>query len=454
LKVIEMVAAGLIGTAEAAERVGVTQRQIQRQAAAYRREGDVVLAHGLRGRRANNAIDEATRARAMEVVRTRYADHGPTLAAETLAEEEGIAVSRETMRRWMTQAGLWAGSRPRRKHRRRRPRRRCFGELVQIDTSDHDWLEGRGEQKLMLITMIDDATGYKLARLVRSDTTKSNLGVIAEWIERHGRPWAIYADRASHFKPPQVAGKRPPKTQIERALEELGIELIGANSPQAKGRVERSHGTDQDRLVKALRRAGAQTLSEADRYLTQTYLPAINAKFARPPADPIDAHRSTEGWDLEAVLCVHQTRRVNNDWTLSLDGALWQIEPAERTDGLRGQRVTVEQRLDGSLRLRHGDRYLKFHRCEPHEPPRTSQEAVDMPPRGQSSAAASRADLCPPGLNYPPARASPPLSAGNSHAHNHDDDEYLLFDREFEELNTPVRIINRGHIPKPEHPWR
>ena len=189
------------------------------------------------------------------------------------------------------------------------------------------------------------------------------MEAMARWIAAHGRPLALYTDWAGHFRQRQAKGQRPSQTQIERALGELDIQLICAGSPQAKGRVERSHGTDQDRLVKGLRLAGARTLAAANRYLEEVYQPKINAKFAKPPADAADAHRSAAGHDLEAILCVHERRVVQNDWTLSIDAQSWQIEPGERTERLRGQRVTVERRRDGSLRLRWQDRYLKFHRA-------------------------------------------------------------------------------------------
>lgn len=444
LKVMEQVKSGVIGTAEAAERIKVSQRQVQRLLRAYVELGDRGLVHGLRGRRANNAIGEEIRKRAMEMLREPvYRDYGPTLACEALAEEQGIGLSRETARRWMKEEGLWKGSRPKRKHRRRRPRRACFGELVQMDTSEHDWLEGRGgKQKMVLITMIDDATGWKLGRFAAGDTSEANMELIGLWIKGPGRPCALYTDWASHFKQRRSRGKRPGQTQIERALKELDVELILANSPQAKGRVERSHGTDQDRLVKGLRRAGVRTLEEANAYLEKVYLPKVNGRFSKAALDPANAHREAEGYDLEAILCVQEKRRVQNDWTVSIDAWAWQIEAGERSQNLRGREVIVERRLDGAMRLRQGDRYLKFHRVAGTQP-----RAVDMAACGQILQGL-RPGICPQALDNSAVALRRPASY--PHAHSHDDE---ALHQEVERLEKPVRIYNCTRKPKPGHPW-
>lgn len=447
LKVMETVKQGVIGTREAAKRMRVSLRQAQRLLRAYKAQGDRALVHGLRGQRANNALSEETRQRAMEFLRDgKYGDYGPTLAAEAVAEALGIEVSRETMRGWMKKEGLWKGSRPKRPHRSRRPRRACCGELVQMDTSDHDWLEGRGET-MVLITMIDDATGWKLMRFARSDTTEANMAVIGEWIGKKGRFVALYTDWASHFKQRQAKGKQVSQTQIERALKEMGIELIAANSPQAKGRVERSHKTDQDRLVKGLRQAGATTMAEANEYLEKVYLAKVNGKFAKKASDPTDAHRTVEGYDLEAILCVKEKRKVQNDWTVSVDGTAWQIEAGEQTEKLRGQAVIVERRLDGSMRLRWQDRYLKFHQAKRALERRADPGAVDMPSCGQIPTGL-RPGICPQALDNSKAATRRPSSY--PHDHSHDEDG---FEKEMQILKKPVRIHNCTRKPKPGHPW-
>ena len=359
LKAIEQLEQGLIDQQRAAAWLKLSVRQVRRLWRAYQQRGDAALVHKGRGKPSNRRIDEATVARAKELLRTRYRDFGPTLAAEHLASDDAIAVSRETVRQWMRQEGLWANQRKGRPHRRRRARRPCFGELVQMDISVHDWLEGRGPA-LALITMVDDATSRKLARFVEADTTQTNMALLQRWIQRHGRPLALYTDWASHFRQVSVAGQKAAQTQIERALGELDIALICAHSPQAKGRVERSHGVDQDRLVKELRLLGIATLEAANRFLEQVYLPRINERFAVAPESAVDAHRSSEGFDLAAVFSVQEERRVANDYTVQVDGRTLQIERGEITGGLRQGKVVIERRLDGTLRLRWGDRYLRY----------------------------------------------------------------------------------------------
>jgi hypothetical protein len=457
LKILEQLAAQLIGTDDGAARLGMRRRQAQRLVAEYRRRGDAAAIHGLRGQPSNNAKPAARRAAALARVGDCYADYGPTLAAEALAEAQVIAVNRETLRLWMIAEGLWKGARQGRRQRRRRERRRCFGELVQMDTSIHDWLEGRGP-RLALIAMIDDATGQKLLRFFPVDSSEANMDLIAAWIARHGRPAALYTDAASHFRPPQQAGHKPPRTQIERALGELDIRLIVARSPQAKGRVERSHGTDQDRLVKGLRQAGAWTLPAANRYLEEVYLPKINAKFAKPAADPADAHRSAAGCDLEAILCVQERRRVANDWTVSIDGRAWQIEPGQGAEQLRGRWVIVERRRDGNLRLRWGDRYLRFTQSAGAVERRLREErparAVDLTPCGQPApgdANAGRPDRLPPGLEQLEGSQARLRVVHKLHS---PDDDPTHPDSTLKTLKTPVRIPNCTRTPSPTHPWR
>ena len=458
LKVLEQMAVELIGTDQGAARLGISRRQGQRLVAEYRRFGDQASMHGLRGRRSNRAKPPGLRVQALEWVALHYADYGPTLAAETLEERHGLLVNRETLRRWLMEEGRWKKGRRGRRHRKRRPRRRCFGELVQMDTSEHDWLEGRGPV-LQLITMIDDATGRKLLRFFPADTSAANMEAIERWIVLFGRPVALYTDWAGHFRQPQKRGQGPGQTQIQRALAELDIRLICANSPQAKGRVERSHGTDQDRLVKGLRLAGVTTLEEANRYLEEVYLPKINAKFAKEAADPVDAHRPAAGHDLAAILCVQERRRVANDWTVSVDGQAWQIEPGERTQQLRGRQVIVQRRRDASMRLCWGQRYLSFRRAAGAMEQRLREErqarAVDLTPYGQ------------PDLGHAEAGWRPGLSTGleqpqHSQArvgvvhklHSPDDDAPTHPDSTLKTLKTPVRIPNCTRTPSPSHPWR
>ena len=405
LKVIAQMSQGLLGTAQGAGLLRLTQRQVQRLLKAYRRCGDRALAHGSRGRRSNNAIAAAVRQAAAALLRGKYRDFGPTLAAEHLHEDDGIAVSRETVRSWMRQLGVEGRQRRKRPHRARRRRRSCFGELVQIDTSLHDWLEGRGPA-CVLIAMIDDATGDKLLRFYDADTTQNNMRLIKLWIERHGRPVALYSDWAGHFKQAQRAGQKATQTQIQRALGELDIKLIAAHSPQAKGRVERSHGTDQDRLVKELRLAGIASLEAANAFLEETYLPRVNAKFAVRPTSAVDGHREAAPFDLEAIFSVQEPRRVANDYTVQVDGVAWQIERGEITGGLPQSQVIVERRLDGSMRLRWGDRYLRHHLAPP-----ARRIAAQDDPAPAARAGVGGASLREDSLRSPSLHCAPPTPA-------------------------------------------
>ena len=259
-----------------------------------------------------------------------------------------------------------------------RPRRSRFGELVQWDTSEHDWLEGRGE-KLYLIAMIDDATSRLCARFVRHDSTEENMRLLWDYVEKFGRPVAFYTDKASLF---QTAEKRKrdepgvekdpvemPPTQIGRGLRELGINWIAAHSPQAKGRVERNFLTAQDRLVKGMRVAGVKTIEQANQYLTSEYLAWWEREMTVEPASRDDAHRRLEKThNLAASLSHVETRQVRNDYTLRWNGALYQIGRKAIVHRLRGAQVRVEQRLDGSIAVRHGERYLPIEACDTSVP--------------------------------------------------------------------------------------
>ncbi len=401
-KVIEQVHRGRMSQVKAAEVLRVSVRQVRRIQRRYRREGDAGLVHRSRGRPSRRRIDEAVRQRALQWIERRYRDFGPTLAAEYLAQEAGIEASRETVRRWMMEAGLWRGSRKKRPHRRRRPRRPCRGELVQMDTSIHDWFEGRGEQAV-LITMIDDASNHVVQRFFPADTTTANMEMIGHYVAHHGRPMALYTDWASHFKhtPHRRERRRLGKklTQIERALGELDIELIAARSPQAKGRVERRFGIDQDRLVKALRLNNVSTIEAANRLLDNEYLPRMNTRFTSAPAHRADAHRSAQGLDLDAIFSVQETRRVANDCTVQFKGQVFQIEAGQIAHGLAGTRLTVEQRLDGTVRMRWGDRYLGYQKLGPargQNDRRAGDRSVGLRPPSRSPAKRSKPYVPPP----------------------------------------------------------
>jgi hypothetical protein len=359
----------------AAAELEVTVRHVRRLLARLKEQGDKSVIHGLKGRASLRRIEAKTEQEAVQILSTPvYAGFGPTLAAEYLGDKHGIAVSKETVRQWMIRARLWRGKKARSKEIHTwRARRSRWGELVQWDTSEHDWLEGRGE-KLYLIAMIDDATSRLFARFVRHDSTEENMRLLWSYLEKYGRPGAFYTDKASLFRTAEKrrrdepgADKDPaemPPTQIGRALRELGIAWIPAHSPQAKGRVERSFGTAQDRLVKGLRTAGAKTIEEANEYLTNDYLAWWERELTVEPACGDNAHRPLEKChDLAASLSHVETRQVRSDYTFRWDGKLYQIERAAVTTGLRGADVRVEKRLEGTLAVRFGERYVPVKEC-------------------------------------------------------------------------------------------
>jgi hypothetical protein len=316
------------------------------------------------------------REKLVKLVKREYADFGPTLAAEYLAERHGMEVSKETLRQVLMAAGVW-----KRKRRRVeevhvwRPRRACWGELVQWDTSEHDWLEGRGP-KLYLLAMIDDATSRALARFAVQDTTQENFRLLSSYLQRWGRPVEFYTDKDSLFsvnRPHEEAEDEAwPEvlTQIGRALRELGIGWVPAHSPQAKGRVERFFGTAQDRLLRGLRKAGVRTLEEANRYLELEYLPQWSSRFTREPANPTDAHRPLRAeHDLAAILSHVEQRVVANDYTIRYDNIQYQIIHKDIRPGLRGATVRVEERSDQTVWVRFRDEYLNVQVCDPRDRP-------------------------------------------------------------------------------------
>jgi transposase len=375
----------LITQREAAAELGLSIRQVQRLLDGLKEQGDQAVIHGLRGKPSNRRIEESIEREAVRILSAPvYEGFGPTLAAEYLGHRHGIEASKETVRQWMMRGQLWRGKKQQVKQVHTwRPRRSRLGELVQWDTSTHDWLEGRGE-RLYLIAMIDDATSRLLARFVRHDTTAENMKLLWDYLEQFGRPLAFYTDQASLF---QTAQKRKrdepgvdkdpvemPPTQIGRALRELGIVWIPAHSAQAKGRVERNFGTAQDRLVKGMRVAGVTSLEEANEYLRNDYLVWWDRELTVAAANPDNAHRPLEkSHHLAASLSHVETRQVRNDYTLRWDGKLYQIERQAVVTGLRRAKVRVEQRLDGSLAVRHGERYLPIQECavadKPEAPP-------------------------------------------------------------------------------------
>src|ERR1017187_6865394 len=385
---------GLITQRQAALKIGQTERHIRRLLVKLKREGDQAVVHGRRGKRSNRRLEEKSQAKAVAILgQEKYRGFGPTLASEYLSKHHQITVSRETVRAWMIEGRLWQSRKQKveKVHPWRQRRSRC-GELVQWDTSEHPWLEERGP-KLYLISMIDDATSRLQARFVLHDSTAENMRLLWSYLEKYGRPLSFYTDKASLFqttpKTPRDLKELPrqdreplPPTQIHRALTELGIVWIGAHSSQAKGRVERSFQTAQDRLVKGLRVAEAKTLEQANAYLETEFLPWWNQTLVVVPASPDDAHRPLgKEHSLPASLSYVETRQVGNGYTIQFDNRIYQIARQDIRAGLRRASVRVELRLDGSMAIRFRDRYLTVTECAErpkavaHKKPAASKKA-------------------------------------------------------------------------------
>lgn len=375
LKVLHEVKQRHITQKQAAAELRLSVRWVRTLLVRLRRRGDGALRHGLRGRASNRKTPAAVKRRAVELYRQKkqaklWHDYGPTLAAEELAEQHGIQVSRETLRQWLIEAKLWQRRRARIEQAHVwRARRARYGELVQWDTSEHDWLEGRGE-KLYLIAMIDDATSELTARFVRHDSTEENLQQMRSYIVQHGRPIAVYTDKASLFQvmPRAIHHRDAPEqqpTQIGRALKELNIEWIAAHSPQAKGRIERSFQTAQDRLVKGLRQVRAQDLQTANAYLEQVFLPLWQRRFRCEAQLAGDAHRALlPGTNLDSVLSIRANRTVAGDYTVRWGGVMYRLQREHICRGMRGARVQLERRLDGSRWMHWRNRCVPLEPCE------------------------------------------------------------------------------------------
>lgn len=393
----------LITQRQAAEDLGITERQVRRLLRKLKAKGDKAVIHALRGKPSNRKLDEAVEREAMEILsQPVYKGFGPTLAGEYLAKKHHLEVSTETLRKWMQKASLWR-SRPQRVGaiHQWRERRSCRGDLVQWDTSTHDWLEGRGE-KVYLISMIDDATSHLYARFVYHDSTAENMRVLQGYLEQFGRPTAFYTDKAGLFQTAiktkrgeQRQGKDQPEmppTQIGRALKELGIVWIAAHSAQAKGRVERQFETAQDRLVKGLRVAGARSLEEANAYLEKEYLPWWSQALTVIAANPTDAHRTLgKNHDLAAILSHVETRQINQHM-IRFKSRLYKINRDCIRAGMQKADVRVEVRLDESVAVRFRDRYIGITLCEPAQPttPPDRRRKVGSSSKGPNAGGKSR----------------------------------------------------------------
>src|SRR5512147_1386641 len=350
---------------EAAELLEVSYRQVKRIWAQYREGGARALQHGNCGRVSNRAYGKKFRERVLARVRERYEDFGPTLASEHLESEDGLAVHPETLRRWMKAAGLWRRQRKRKPYRQRREPKAHFGELVQLDGSFHLWLEERGPEGC-LMHMADDATTTVLGRFEEEETIWGAAHVLRAWIERYGVPWALYTDwKNVYVRLPnaqeRIRGETAVLTQFGRMCQKLGIRIIAASSPQAKGRIERTHGTHQDRLVKKLRLAGMDSYAAANRFLQEHYLEEHNRRFGRRAASPVDYHRRRPtARQLDEIFWLEEERVVSQDWVVRYQNRLLQLERQSQHWAPAKSRVLVRENEAGEIAIHYRGRRLGF----------------------------------------------------------------------------------------------
>jgi hypothetical protein len=353
IEVLAQVDDGRLSVQNGANMLAITKRQMFRLLKTYRTDGAAAIGHKARGKTPNNKIHKAKRDYAVALVKENYADFGPTLAAEMLAEHHGFMVSRETLRKWMTDDGLWLSRKQRRTFHQPRSRRECFGELVQIDGSDHRWLEDRAGPCTLLV-FIDDATSMLMElRFVQSESTFSYFTALESYLLKHGRPVEFYSDKHTVFRVSKPSQHMTGMTQFGRALAELNVEILCANSSQAKGRVERANRTLQDRLVKELRLAGISNMDEGNAFLPG-FTERFNAKFAKAPAKPNDLHRvlNIEPDRLSEVFCLRDKRHVTKDLMLKYDRKRIKLEINDLTRGLVGKYVDVYEYGCGRIQVR------------------------------------------------------------------------------------------------------
>lgn len=353
LQVISRIHHGDTTVAAASESLQISERQMYRLLRRHKKDGDQGIIHRLRGKRSNSGYPVLVHSHVLKLYQERYSDYGPTLFSEVLSESHHIMIDSDTLRRWLKGAKLWNGARAARLHRQKRARREARGALLQFDGSLHDWFEGRGPECCLLVA-IDDASGEVFLRFSRSENTADALRILQSYVERYGIPQQFYTDHGSVYY-----NKHHGQTDVARALTSLGVELIYAHSPQAKGRVERSNRTHQDRLIKALRRHNISTIDDANRYLEESYINDHNQRFAHSKGLH-DIHRSAVGLDLKNTFCFETTRQVHNDSTITLNNTFIQLLRANDPLPPPRTQVIVRRWLDDSLHIFWNDHELHY----------------------------------------------------------------------------------------------
>jgi len=386
-RVMEAVLEGRLSLRKASQLLQISYRQAVRVCQRFRAEGAKGLVHRSRGRPSNRRHPEGLKRKALKRYEERYKafELGPTLLAEKLAEE-GLVVDHETLRRWLIAAGHWTRKRKRAEHRSRRERKPHFGELVQMDGSHHAWF-GPDRPKACLMEMVDDATGTTLALMAEEETTEAAMRLVWTWSERFGVPQALYTDKKNVFitdREPtleeQLAGEEP-LTTFGKACKKLGIEIIAAHSPQAKGRVERKHGVLQDRFVIELALAGVKTIAAANKMLQEGFMKKLNQKFSQPPLDPHDFHRPVPASvNLADVFCFEEQRTLANDWTLRHHNRYYQIARNNKPLPKPKNKILMRWRLDGELVLLYKGKPLRYQRLTPRQYEKASRKTAVAEP--------------------------------------------------------------------------
>lgn len=405
--IIQQVTEGKLSQAEAARAMNVTTRQVRRMVAAYRTHGSAGLTHGLRGKPGNHALGDEFKDRVIELVREYFPDFGPTLAAEKLDEQHGVHIDAETLRRLMINRDVWRPRRRRPEHREHRERKHRVGEMVQFDGSEHDWFEDRSE-RCTLLAAIDDASNRVHLRFVAYEGTVPVMEFWRDYCASEGKPNSVYLDRHSTYAV-NARGALDTRmlTQFGRAMDELGIELISAYSPQAKGRVERLFETLQDRLVKELRLQGISTIEEANRFLEEVYTTRYNRRFAVQPVSGADMHYPlSPREDMDRIFSIQSARHINRDFTVRFQNTWLQLEERQPTLVLPKDRVVVEERLDGSLHLRLKEHYLAYRQLDHRPEPRAALYALTSN-TGTGDTARASTNSAKPAVGHKPAADHP-----------------------------------------------
>lgn len=363
-----------ITQAKAGELLDLSREWVNRLCQKIKKKGDRAIIHGLRGQPSNHQLPQELINKAEKKLKEKYSDFGPTLATEKLLEIENIKLSDETIRRLMIKLGLWKDKKRKATHREWRERKDCFGEMTQMDGSDHDWFEGRRD-KCILLGSIDDATSRIFLQFTEHEDTKNLMRFNRTYLKKFGKPKSIYVDKDSIYKTnrqpnleEELRGEKYAMTQFTRAMEtDLGVKVITANSPQAKGRVERLFGTLQDRLVKELRLAGISTIPGANHFLEEVYLDKHNQKFSVPPKNNTDIHRPVgkNEAELDAIFSFQEERVLCHDYTIRWRNRIFQVEKHQPYFLLSRTRVMVEERLNGEIRIKYKGKYLKMHEIDP-----------------------------------------------------------------------------------------